>query len=50
MEDALARITSGSYGICVECGRPIARERLEARPQAARCITCQRRADRSRRR
>lgn len=50
VEDALTRIASGSSGICVECGRPIAPARLEARPQAARCITCQQRADRDRRR
>jgi RNA polymerase-binding transcription factor DksA len=43
IEAALGRIAAGKYGTCVECGATIDRERLEARPQAARCITCQRR-------
>ncbi|HKY50245.1 MAG TPA: TraR/DksA family transcriptional regulator [Candidatus Limnocylindria bacterium] len=36
-----ARIDRGSYGICVDCGDRISEGRLEARPQAARCIACQ---------
>lgn len=47
VDDALARIAHGTYGICVECGRAIDAERLAARPQAARCIDCQRREERS---
>lgn len=43
VEDALARIENGTYGVCIDCGREIARERLEARPQAARDIECERR-------
>lgn len=35
---ALARLDEGTYGICVDCGRPIADARLEVRPEAARCI------------
>ncbi len=38
---ALERIMEGRYGICVDCGRPIERERLEAVPWAARCIADQ---------
>jgi RNA polymerase-binding protein DksA len=38
IERALERIEAGSYGICVQCGRPIPMERLEARPQAIRCL------------
>ena len=38
---ALTRIEDGSYGRCVECGTELTPERLEARPEAARCITCQ---------
>ncbi len=45
VEDALARIREGTYGRCVECDQPIAPERLEALPHAARCISCQRRED-----
>lgn len=37
---ALARIVNGTYGICAKCGEPIAKERLEARPIATRCIKC----------
>lgn len=47
IEEALRRIEDGTYGRCVDCGGKIATERLQARPQAARCIECQRRADRA---
>lgn len=45
VDDALARMRDGTYGRCVDCGNAIAAERLEAIPHAARCISCQRRAD-----
>jgi RNA polymerase-binding transcription factor DksA len=48
IDDALRRLAQGTYGICVECGRTIAPARLEARPQAARCMECQRRHERRR--
>jgi DnaK suppressor protein len=38
---ALERIESGEYGICEECGDPIAEARLKAAPWAATCISCQ---------
>jgi DnaK suppressor protein len=38
IEAALGRIDDGTYGICVTCGQPIATERLEAVPYAARCV------------
>jgi DnaK suppressor protein len=31
----------GSYGICEDCGRPIGQDRLDAVPEATRCISCQ---------
>lgn len=37
---ALDRLADGSYGSCVACGADIAPGRLEARPEAALCITC----------
>jgi DnaK suppressor protein len=40
IEAALQRLEAGSYGTCERCGRPIAPERLEARPVARTCITC----------
>jgi DnaK suppressor protein len=46
VEDALRRLRRGTYGICVDCGRPIAKGRLEVLPEAARCIACQRREER----
>ena len=48
VDEALARLDAGTFGTCVRCGRPIARDRLEALPWAARCIDCQRLAARDR--
>ena len=45
---ALARIDAGSYGKCIDCGAALPDERLEARPEAARCVTCQARAENGR--
>ena len=42
VDAALARRAAGSYGTCETCGRPIAPERLAARPAARTCITCAR--------
>lgn len=41
---ALDRIEAGTYGICVQCSADIAPERLAARPEAALCIDCARKA------
>lgn len=38
---ALARVEQGTYGRCVDCGAELSAERLEARPEAARCFDCQ---------
>jgi RNA polymerase-binding protein DksA len=40
IDQALERVHAGTYGFCHECGKPIARERLEAVPHARLCITC----------
>jgi DnaK suppressor protein len=40
VEAALERRAAGGYGVCQTCGRPIAPERLAARPAARTCITC----------
>lgn len=37
---ALARIDVGDYGICIDCGQPIAKERLLARPESTLCLPC----------
>ena len=42
VDEALARAESGDYGRCADCGRPIAAERLAARPHARTCIDCAR--------
>ena len=42
VEAALAHREAGDYGICESCGRPIAAERLAARPSARTCIDCAR--------
>lgn len=39
---ARERVASGTFGICENCGRPIADARLEARPFARHCIACAR--------
>jgi len=41
VEDALKRIEQGTYGKCVDCGRPIPEKRLEAIPWAARDVECE---------
>jgi DnaK suppressor protein len=46
---ALHRIDLGTYGTCVECGGPVPEGRLEAKPEAARCVACQGKLDRLRR-
>ena len=44
--DALVRIEHGSYGMCADCGSPIPEGRLDARPEASRCVGCQSKRDR----
>ena len=43
---ALSRMSEGTYGLCVDCGKPVPDGRLEARPDASRCVACQARHDR----
>ncbi len=38
---AKAALRTGSYGECKRCDEPIAFERLEARPEAPVCLSCQ---------
>ena len=45
IQQALKRQAEGRYGICDNCGQEIDPERLEVRPQATLCITCQRRVE-----
>jgi DnaK suppressor protein len=41
IEAALERIATGTYGTCVHCGSAVPAERLEFRPFAAACVSCQ---------
>jgi DnaK suppressor protein len=40
IEEALGRIDKGTFGICRDCGEPIAPARLNAIPWTRVCITC----------
>ena len=42
IDGALERIQSGTYGTCLNCGTPIADDRLAAIPWATHCIDCKR--------
>jgi RNA polymerase-binding transcription factor DksA len=45
IEEARRALAQGKYGICLVCGREISADRLEAVPEAVRCIGCQRRVE-----
>ena len=45
IDAALARLEAGTYGHCVDCGVTIPAARLHAAPAAARCISCQEKAE-----
>jgi RNA polymerase-binding transcription factor DksA len=40
VEGALVKFDTGTYGVCENCGQPIAPARLEAKPAARYCINC----------
>ena len=40
IEEALARIDKGTYGVCRDCGEQIAEARLHAIPWTRVCISC----------
>jgi DnaK suppressor protein len=48
VSDALERIEHGTYGTCADCSSPIPEGRLDARPEASRCVKCQAKRDRGR--
>lgn len=41
IDAALARMKTGAYGFCSDCGDEVALERLRAYPTAKRCRRCQ---------
>lgn len=40
-EHALIKFDNSQYGLCEDCGRRIRQKRLEAEPNAPRCLKCQ---------
>jgi RNA polymerase-binding transcription factor DksA len=45
IENTIARIDRGEYGNCEICDYPISLRRLEALPQATRCVACEERRE-----
>ena len=41
ISDALHRIDTGAYGVCLECEEEISPKRLDAVPWARYCVSCQ---------
>jgi len=41
IDAALGRLDTGAFGACLECGAPIAWDRLLTRPQLRRCTRCE---------
>ena len=48
VEQALERIETGGFGICLHCEKMIPEKRLNAVPWAALCLHCQEKLDRRR--
>ena len=38
IDEAFARLRSGTYGVCVDCGQPIPDERLALMPDTPYCV------------
>ena len=45
IDEATKRISDGTYGVCLECGKAIPKRRLVAMPYAYYCIKCQKKLD-----
>jgi len=50
IESALRSIDKGQYGTCERCGKQIELERLEVKPDATLCLSCQQEVERISRR
>ena len=46
IEEALERLSAGTFGVCEECEKPIPLTRLQALPYATECIECKRKSER----
>ncbi len=40
IDEAVAAIEAGTYGVCSSCGQDIPAARLEARPSSTLCVSC----------
>jgi len=40
IKQAISRIDGGTFGICLSCGEPIKKERINAIPFSSQCIHC----------
>lgn len=47
VNEALGRIDEGTFGQCANCGKPIAKARLDAIPYARRCRACAEKEERA---
>lgn len=47
MDEAVARLAAGRYGVCAVCEEPIPVARLRALPFAVRCLPCEERTERT---
>lgn len=50
IQAAIRSIDKGRYGICERCNKPIEIERLEIKPDATMCVSCQSEVERLARR
>jgi DnaK suppressor protein len=41
VDEALARVDQGRFGVCAACAAPVERKRLDAVPWAKHCFECQ---------
>ncbi|HHO42423.1 MAG TPA: transcriptional regulator [Epsilonproteobacteria bacterium] len=41
LKNALQRIDTPSFGICIDCDEPIDINRLKLRPESVRCVACE---------
>ena len=41
VDNALERIATGGFGVCIDCGTGVPLARLKAYPTAKRCVQCQ---------
>jgi len=46
LEAAEQAMSEGTYGLCVDCGGEISAGRLRVKPDATRCVDCQRQVER----